>query len=576
MNKQAVYHIPDVPYAYALNKDKLRISLRVAKDDISKCVLYYRCRYDFKNPYKAIEMKLFEENHLFEIYNMDVSIFRNRYRYYFEITDNNGHIYYYDERGSKLKSSESYEPIAFQYAYIGEADIYDESKWLQEAVVYQIFPDRFFNGDNSIDSKNIKKWGSDVTTKVTFGGDLKGIIDKVNYLKELGVTLLYLTPIFKSPTNHKYNIDDYYMVDPSFGDIETLKEMVKICHENNIKVILDGVFNHTGDNFFAFKDLLENQEKSKYINWYHIDSFPVSREKVNYYTFANETAYMPKLNTANEEVKKYFIDVAKYWIREVDIDGWRFDVCDEVDHQFWREMRTSIKKVKNDAVLVGEIMHESVSYLRGEQLDSIMNYPFKHAMVDFFAKRKIDAQELNDTLAINRYIYMESISKQLWNLIGSHDTARFLSESDDDIDRIKLASVFQFTYLGLPYIYYGDEIGINGGDDPQCRKCMIWHKEKQNIELFNHYKKLAKIRKENSILIHGNYRDIGSNNKVLVFERNFEAEKVIIIINNEKTSKIIPLNIENICYDLYNGNKLGINEKIEIQPMSFKILKLIM
>lgn len=573
MNKQAIYHIPDVPYAYALNIDTLRLLLRVAKNDIKECTLYYRCRYDFKSKYKSVKMELFEENNLFEIYSTDISVFRNRYRYYFEIIDISGDTYYYDERGSKVKTDEYYDPISFQYAYIGEADIYEESKWLQESIVYQIFPDRFLNGDKSINPKNVEVWGSEINSKKVFGGDLRGIINKVDYLVDLGINLLYLTPIFKSPSNHKYNIDDYYSIDPNFGDIETLKEMVEVCHKNNIKVILDGVFNHTGHEFFAFQDILKNQQNSKYINWYHIDNFPVSIEKVNYYTFANGIAYMPKLNTVNPEVKKYFIDVAKYWIRETDIDGWRFDVCDEIDHQFWREMRIGIKEVKKEAVLVGEIMHESVSFLRGEQLDSIMNYPFKHAMVDFFAKRKIDAGELNDILAINRYIYMESISKQLWNLIGSHDTDRFLTECDDNINRMILASVFQFTYLGLPYIYYGDEIGINGGQDPHCRKCMIWDEENQNEDLLNHYKKLAKIRKENKALIHGNYRDIGSNNKILVFERNYGYEKMIIIINNDKIPNFVELNMENILYDIYNEEVVKNSKKIKIEPMSFKILK---
>lgn len=574
MNNHAIYHIPDVPYAYALNKDKLRILLRVAKDDIKECRLYYRCRYDFKNQYKGIKMDLFEENNLFEIYSMDVSIFRNRYRYYFEVTDNNDEIYYYDERGSRLKTKEEYEPVSFQYAYIGEADIYEESKWLQESVVYQIFPDRFCNGNESINSENVKPWGDKVNTKTVFGGDLQGIINKVEYLRDLGITLLYLTPIFKSPSNHKYNIDDYYMVDESFGDIETLKVLVNKCHKNNIRVVLDGVFNHTGADFFAFKDVLENQEKSKYINWYHIDKLPVSKTDINYYTFANKVAYMPKLNTCNSEVKNYFIDVARYWIREAGIDGWRFDVCDEVDHQFWREMRIGIKEEKNDAVLIGEIMHESVSFLRGEQLDSIMNYPFKHAMVDFFAKRKIDAKELNDILAINRYIYMESISKQLWNLVGSHDTSRYLTECNGNVNRMKLAAVFQFTYLGLPYIYYGDEVGVDGEDDPQCRKCMDWDEENQNKELLNHYKNLSIIRKKNKALMHGKYRDIGSNDKVLIFERTLGDEKIVIIINNDEKSVSIPLDKYKNIYDLYNRSIIIVKEKVDIEPMSFKILKI--
>ncbi|MBM7832997.1 glycoside hydrolase family 13 protein [Clostridium sardiniense] len=574
MNKQAIYHIPDVPYAYAIDKDTLRITLRVAKDDIKEVKLYYRCRYDFKSPYETVKMNLFEDNNLIEIYSADIKVFRNRYRYYFEITDLEGKIHYYDERGYRENiGNKEADLIPFQYAYIGEADVYEESKWLQEAVVYQIFPDRFCNGNKENDPKGIKKWGDKVDTKSIFGGDLKGIINKIDYLKDLGVNLIYMTPIFMSPSNHKYNINDYYKIDPQFGDKEDLKNLVKKAHENGIKVILDGVFNHTGDEFFAFKDILRNGKDSEYRDWYHIDKLPIDQDKVNYYTFANDVKNMPKLNTNNEKVRKYFIDVAKYWIKEVDIDGWRFDVCDEVDHRFWREMRVGIKEVKRDAVLIGEIMHEAVSFLRGEQLDSIMNYPFKHAMVDFFAKGTIDAKELNDALSMNRYIYMESITRQLWNLFGSHDTARFLTECKNDIQKMKLAIAFQFTYLGVPYIYYGDEVGIDGGDDPQCRKCMPWEEENQNKEVLDHYKDLIKIRKENKSLIHGDYKCLHEEGNVISFRRRLYDEETIVIINNDEKISEISLNIKGNYIDMCNNITINCNDKIIVKPLSYIILK---
>lgn len=574
MNIHAIHHIPDVPYAYSIDKDTLRVSIKVAKNDIKECILCYRCRYDYQSSFKESKMNLFEEDNLFEIYSLDISIFRNRYRYYFKLIDNNGETLYYDERGIKKDIKGGENLVAFQYAYIGQADVYEESKWLQEAIIYQIFPDRFNRSNLDKDIKNIMPWGGKVGTHSVFGGDINGMTNKVEYLKELGINLIYLTPIFKSSSNHKYNIDDYYQIAPEFGTINDLKRFINKCHSNNIKVILDGVFNHTGAGFFAFEDILTNQELSKYKDWYHIDSFPVSKEKINYYTFANGIAKMPKLNTANKEVKEYFQKVVQYWIKETDVDGWRFDVCDEVDHQFWREMRIAIKEVKNDAVLIGEIMHESISFLRGEQLDSIMNYPFKHAMVDFFAKKKISSKEFNDILATNRYIYMESITKQLLNLIGSHDTARFITESKNHIARLKLAVVFQYTYLGVPYIYYGDEVGVEGGEDPQCRRCMIWDEKKQNKELLQHYKKMALIRKENKELIHGKYKAIDNEDNLLIYERYDNANKIITIINNNEIDKEINLNLDNKLVDLYY-NSVVVNNNIKIRAMDFIIIKVI-
>ncbi|MGL4572577.1 MAG: glycoside hydrolase family 13 protein [Clostridium sp.] len=574
MNKHAIYHITDVPYAYPLDKDTLRVRLKVAKDDIKEVRLYYRCRYEFEDDYKFVKMDLFEEDNLFEIYSKDINILRNRYRYYFKLLDLEGNISYYDERGIKSNVKNINELIPFQYAYIGEADIYKEAKWLQESIVYQIFPDRFSKGLMKKDSNLIRTWGDEVNTKSIFGGDIKGITNKVPYLRELGINLVYLTPIFVSPSNHKYNIDDYYKIDPNFGTIEDLKELVKTAHKSGIRIILDGVFNHTGYDFFAFKDILENGEMSKYKDWYHIDKFPLFEDnKINYYTFANDVINMPKLNTNNKDVRTYFINVLKYWIEETNIDGWRLDVCDEVDHKFWRAMRDGVKEVKEDSVLIGEIMHEGISFLRGEQLDSIMNYPFKHAMVDFFAKGKIDAKELTDALSMNRHVYMESITRQLLNLIGSHDTARFLTECNYDEDKIRLAVVFQFTYIGVPYIYYGDEIGTSGGEDPECRKCMQWNEKAQNLNLRLHYKKLISIRKENEELIHGDYKCLYEEGYIIAFRRRLRNKEVIIIINNSNKQDIIPLNIQGQFKELYSGENKNIDSAIKVAPMSFMILK---
>jgi glycosidase len=572
MNKHAVYHIVDVPYAYAKDKDTLTVRIRTEKDDAKECRVHYKCRYDWTNAFEVKEMKLIFQSELFDYYETDIKVEKNRYRYYFELVDNEGETVYFDDRGFRGEIEQA-EKTGFQYAYVGMADVYEESKWLQEAVVYQVFPDRFANGDKTNDPENTLEWGDEVTTKSMFGGDLQGIIDNLDYIKDLGVNLLYLTPIFKSTLNHKYNTADYYEIDPQFGTLETAKDLVKACHERGIKIILDAVFNHSGHDFFAFEDLLKNQEKSQYKDWYFPYEYPVSFEKINYYTFANGAAYMPKLNTANPEVKEYLLKVGEYWVKEIGIDGWRLDVCDEVDHQFWKAFKQRVKAANKDAVIIGEIMHEASSFLKGDELDTIMNYPFKGAMVDFFATRKINEVQFNNILTMNRAIYMDSIIKQMWNLFDSHDTKRFLTECNDDVERLKLAIAFQFSYVGVPYIYYGDEVGMAGGDDPLCRGCMVWDKKDQNTELLEMYKKLISIRHENKALVHGEYKNLYLKDNVIVFERSLEDETIIVALNNNDGAAEINTGLSTKAVDLISGEEVSIENIIGLKGMEFKILR---
>lgn len=575
MNIHAIFHNTTVPYAYAKDNDTLILRLRTARNDMSRVKVYYKCRYDWQNPFLEEDMKLFAQTDLFDFYEIDVQVEKNRYRYYFELIDREGNKIYLDERGLREQEVKVPEATAFQYAYIGEADVYQECKWMQEAVVYQIFPDRFCNGDKSNDPENTLEWGQPVSHSSMFGGDIQGIIDKLDYLQDLGINLIYLTPIFKANSNHKYNTTDYYDIDPQFGTVELVKELVKKCHEKGIKILFDAVFNHSGSDFFAFKDLLENQENSKYKDWFFPEGYPVSLDKVNYYTFANNVKHMPKFNTANPEVKEYLLKVGEYWVKEVGIDGWRLDVCDEVDHEFWRAFRKRIKAANKDAVIVGEIMHEAVSFLSGDQLDSIMNYPFKGAMVDFFAKSSISEKEFDNIITMNRVNYMSSITRQLWNLFGSHDTARFLYECGEDIDRMKLAIVFQFCFIGVPYIYYGDEVGITGGDDPLNRACMIWDEDKQNKELLNLYKKLIAIRKENKELVYGDYRPLYLEDKVIIFERNDGKNSMIVAINNNEESYIVNKTFDKKAVDLITGETISLDKGLTLGKREYKILKVV-
>lgn len=539
INRQAVFHISDIPFAYPLDKDTLKIKLRAASGDFEKVELLCKDRYDFQNEYNVYLMDKEVETELFDFYSVNVSIFRNRYRYIFRLTDNSGKVWYFNERGIHKDRPKYAEITSFQFPYIGEADVYQEKKFLSEAVVYQIFPERFSNGDTSNDPENTEEWGSLPTQRNSFGGDLRGIINNLEYLKDLGVNLIYLTPIFESSTNHKYNTKDYYKIDPQFGTLDDAKELVDKVHELGMKIVFDAVFNHSGSDFFAFRDVIEKGESSEYVEWYHIDSLPVNLKDVNYYTFANKIANMPKFRTENENVRKYLFDVGRYWVEEIGIDGWRLDVCDEVDHKFWRDFKSYLQEVKKDVILVGEIMHESSSFLRGDQLDSIMNYPFKNAMVDFFGKSIIDESEFIDILSSNINLYMESVDRQLWNLLDSHDTPRFLTEAEGDIRRLKVASFFQFTYIGVPYIYYGDEIGLEGGHDPLCRGCMLFDEEKQNLELKTHFKEMIKLRRENPELIYGNFRVLKASKNTIVYTRELDGVSLVMAVNNtDKERKI--------------------------------------
>ena len=575
MNKYAVFHILDTPYSYGKDKDTLVVRVRVARNDVKECYIYYKDRYDWENPYSKKSMNVVAETEFFTYYQTEISVFRNRYRYYFEFIDMNEESFQYNERGFVNPEFKYNDMNSFQFPYIAEEDLYKEVNWLQESVVYQIFPDRFHNGDPSIDVEGTGQWGKGkIHKRSIYGGDLRGIIDKLPYLEELGVNLIYLTPIFKSDTNHKYNTEDYFSIDPQFGTLEEAKELVEKAHNLGIKIVFDAVFNHSGSDFFAFKDLIENQQKSKYKEWYFIDSWPVKKAKNKYYTFANGCDNMPKLNTNNKEVREYLLKVGEFWIKEIGIDGWRLDVCDEVGHEFWREFRKRVKEAKSDAIIIGEIMHEANSFLKGDQLDGIMNYPFKNAIIDFFAKGIINGREFLDIMAENRVLYMDSITKQMWNLIGSHDTKRIYNECHGNVNRMKLAIAYQFLYIGVPYIYYGDEIGLDGGDDPENRKCMIWDKEKQNRELFDFYKNMINIRKNNKVFTFGNFKEVYCENNIIAFKRVLEKEEVLCVFNNSDDSVLVNINLELKAVNLITKSIEDL-VKIKLDGFSFKIYKVV-
>ena len=388
-------------------------------------------------------------------------------------------------------------------------------------------------------------WGSaDPTPANFFGGDFQGVIDHLDHLVELGINGIYFTPIFKAHSNHKYDTIDYMEIDPQFGDKETFRRLVKECHKHGIRVMLDAVFNHSGYYFEPFQDVLKKQENSAYTDWFHLREFPVIPEpKPNYDTFAF-VGSMPKLNTENPEVKTYLLDVAKYWIEEFDIDGWRLDVANEVDHAFWREFRQVVKKAKPDAYILGEIWHDAMPWLQGDQFDAVMNYPFTTSAIDFFAKNKINAESFAQSISKVLTMYPANVNEVSFNLLDSHDTPRILTLANGNIDRVKLLYLFQLSFIGTPCIYYGDEIGMAGGQDPGCRACMEWDEIKQDRKLFHYVKLLIQLRHSDPLFGNGgDFRFIHTENEKnwLLFEKYNAERSLIFVINNSESTVQIPI-----------------------------------
>lgn len=535
-----IIHEQHKGFIYPVERDLLVVRLKAERDSIRySTLLYCDSIVSQKTLFKRLEMSCYARDNMFDYFECrlkaeKVICYLN---YYFEICNGND-VFWMNFHGIVNSTPSS---GFFKHQYSNEGDIFRIPQWVNEAVVYQIFPERFCNGDFSNDPADIKKWGSEPTRMNFMGGDLRGIIEKVNYLKNLGINTLYLNPVFESPSNHKYDTADYYTVDRHFGGLDDLKELVAEYHRNGIKVILDGVFNHCGYNFKKFQDVIKNGKKSAYFNWFYIDGDAINSEQINYECFGYYDR-MPKLRFDNPEVRDYFLGVGRYWIEEADIDGWRLDVADEVDYTFWQEFRRLIKKIKPDCFLMAETWKENLDMLRGDQFDSVMNYLFRDAVVDFFGRVAISSFEFD--AMINRFIgvYSKQAAGSLLSLIGSHDTERFLSICGE-VQRMKAAIAFQFCFIGVPSIYYGDEVGILGENDPGCRKCMEWDTNRQNLDLHSYYRKLIEIRKSIKVFTNGDFKSnyCSNDNNVYGFFRFSGAERAYVVINNSDTHASIRL-----------------------------------
>ncbi len=407
--------------------------------------------------------------------------------------------------------------------------------WVQDSIFYQIFPDRFANGRNDNNPKSVVPWYSKPTLYGFHGGDLKGILDHMYYLLDLGINAIYLNPIFLSPSNHRYNCIDYFQIDPKLGSKIDFFTLLDVAHRNEMKVILDGVFNHCGRGFFAFNDILENQAESPYLDWFHIKKFPVDAysqgEATTYDAWWNYKS-LPKYNTSNADVQKYILHVARYWI-EQGIDGWRLDVPNEInDDDFWLRFRQVVLSANPDAYLLGEIWDGDSRWIGDKHFDGLMNYPLRDLVINLLTGKSSVSRFVKDSAKWYGH-YPPENSHAMYNLLGSHDSVRFLTAVGGSLSKARLGYLFMFTFAGAPAIYYGDEIGMLGEGDPDCRGAFEWEESRWNTPLRDWIKKLIRIRKERASLRRGSYQVIASNPSAgaFAFSRVLDYESTVIAMN---------------------------------------------
>ncbi|MEA2575941.1 MAG: cyclomaltodextrinase / maltogenic alpha-amylase / neopullulanase [Chloroflexia bacterium] len=435
-------------------------------------------------------------------------------------------------------------------------------EWVRDAVFYQIFPDRFAKSPSLKKPSNLEPWNSPPTSHGFKGGDLLGVVEHLDHIQELGANAIYFCPIFQSAANHRYHTYDYFNVDPLLGGNQALRVLLDEAHRRDMRVILDGVFNHASRGFFQFHDILENGRHSPYIDWFTVRSMPLNaydeRVPPNYDAWWSLHA-LPKFNISNADVREYLMRVGEFWV-QFGIDGWRLDVPAEInDDSFWREFRTRVKALNPEAYIVGEIWHEARRWLQGDQFDAVMNYLFTRLCIEFFIGgnvdpallegsslwpvRHIEAAEFGKEIDALLKLYSREITEVQMNLLDSHDTARYLTMARGDQTALRLATLFQMAYPGAPSVYYADEIGMPGGKDPLSRASFPWDQSTWDTDLLAFFKRTIALRHAHPALRRGDYHTLFAQGSVYVMARQLEGDMVVLAFNvgTEPISGAIPV-----------------------------------
>lgn len=533
ITRQAVTHIPLSQYAFANSERSLTLRLRCAAGELERCALWYGDRVQPDDPirFTFLEMERTAHELDFDYYEVTFDSPYTRVCYYFELAGGGETLYLYADIFSTRLPSERSE--FYQYPFLRREEISTVPEWLKHAVVYNIFPDSFASGKRGIrGAPSETAWGNGLTLNSRLGGTVRGIIENLDYIAGLGFNCIYLNPIFTAGEYHKYDLLDYFHVSPNLGTDEDFRELVGQAHRLGLRVVIDGVFNHCSWHFFAFDDVVRNGERSRYLGWFYDLAFPVLRPPEGvppgYASFAYEPK-MPKLNTSNPEVRDYFLKVCAHWIREYHVDGWRLDVANEVDREFWRAFQRTARAVNPDSVMIGEIWESAESWLRGDMFDSAMNYDFRRHCRDFFALGAIDAPQFSARITQMLHRYPTGVTQGQLNLLDSHDVSRFLSLCGGDLRRLRLAEVFLFTAPGAPCVFYGDELGMSGASEAEYRGPMPWDNPPHDLREF--FQRLAALRRRDDLLALGSWRTLCADGQLYAYERRLEGRSVTVALN---------------------------------------------
>jgi cyclomaltodextrinase len=470
-------------------------------------------------------------------------------------------------------------------------------EWVSRTVFYQIFPDRFARSGRKTQAGEFEDWLSEPNLYGFKGGDLWGILEKLDYLQELGVNGIYLNPVFTSTANHRYHTHDYFNVDPILGGNAALRALIDEMHRRSMRIVLDGVFNHASRGFFQFNHALENGKHSPYLSWFFFNrgmldggqqikaycdshrlpgesSLPIF-ERCGYEAWWNLPA-LPKFNTNNPEVREFIFSVAEFWI-DFGIDGWRLDVPEEIDDvEFWRTFRTRVKARNPEAYIVGEIWHEAPRWLEGDQFDALMNYPFGKAAIGYFFAQSLNyeqfklcgykdihplnTQEFATKIVNLSRIYSPEVTMSQMNFIGSHDTPRILNCGRGDVPGLKLLFLCLFIFPGSACLYYGDEIGIAGNHDPDCRRSFDWDDKTWNHELLDFIRSLVSARLKLTALQIGKLSVVECTEELLVLLRADDNSKCFAVFNTSLVEKEFSfskdLKLAEKIFDILSGSEL--------------------
>lgn len=565
MNQYLCKHNETKEYIYPITRNSLIVKFECHLERPNQINLIYWKRFN-ENRKKTIKLESYDFEDMSNYYFCELT-FEEPVRYLnycFEVISNNEKRYY-TPTGFKETQNGEY----FEFQSTNELDIFTFPSWAEGITGYHIFPDRFHIGKES--NQSFQNWENKPDRISSFGGNLQGISNKLDYLNELGIEVIFLTPIFTSNSNHKYDTVNYFEIDPSFGTLNDLQNLVDLAHKKQIKIVLDGVFNHIGYYSFQFQDVIKLGKESQYWNWFYINGDNIDTENVNY-ECVGDYKWMPKLRYSSPSLRAFILSVGTYWIKETNIDGWRLDVADEVDYTFWQEFRKATKSINQEILLIGETWHDGRDLLRGDQLDSVMNYLFRTNVIEYFIKRSIDKFDFQSRIEKLLFSYPIQVTNILYNLLGSHDTKRILTVCEGDLSIFKMVIGFQMTYPGMPIIYYGDEAGTEGETDPDCRTTMKWASINQDILRF--YQKMIQLRKEHKELTIGDFKHLDLDESIYGFVRKYETASIITLFNTTESGESINLDIS-IFKSLNVPKKKEQNIKLFIESRAFRIIKIV-